>query len=139
MRPSRLALAVLALGVLGCKSQDAPKGIRLGTPDFLITVQPDTLPVPSQERVRFKFFIRDRETKQPIQDGAGRVFASNKDGLKTNDGLAKGEEVGTYYGELFFAVSGDWALAVEFARDTTQRLQRDDWTMTIVPGKPGFQ
>jgi hypothetical protein len=139
MRPSALALTASALVLLACSAGETPKGIRLGSEAFVMNVQADTIPIPSQEYVRFKLFVRDRETKQPIQTGEGRIFASNKDGLKTYDGLAKGDEVGTYYATLFFAVSGDWAFAVEFRRDSTQRLQRDDWTMTIVPGKPGFE
>jgi hypothetical protein len=136
--PALLPAAVLVLTLAGCSSPPREPGIPLGTESFLMTVSVDTVPIIAQERVRMKLVVRDRETKQPVQNGEGRIFAS-KDGVKTYDGLAKGEGVGTYYANLFFAVSGEWAFGVEFHADSTKRLERDNWSMTVAPPKPGVQ
>ena len=82
--------------------------------------------------------VQDRSTGQPIQNGEGRVFATSVDGANTDDGLAKGEEVGTYYARLFFVISGDWAMALQFRADSTERLERVDWMQTVLPERePG--
>ena len=49
----------------------------------------------------------------------------------TDDGLQKGKEVGTYYGRLFFVTTGDWAIALQFRRDSASRLERVDWVQTV--------
>ena len=84
-----------------------------------------------------KFLKQMKKTGEPIETGQGRVFATNKDGINTDDGLQKGKEVGTYYGSLRFPVTGDWAAAVQFRRDSTSKLERVDWIQTVVTSPDG--
>jgi hypothetical protein len=98
------------------------------------------MPPRALEPVRFRIVVRDKATGQPLQQGEGRIFATSADGANTDDGLAKGEEVGTYYGRLFFVTAGDWAVAIEFRRDSTERLERVDWVQTVLAERePGTE
>ena len=72
-----------------------------------------------------------RQTGEPIETGQGRIFATSKDNANTDDGLLKGKEVGTYYGRLFFPTTGDWAIALQFRRDSTSKLERVDWVQSV--------
>ena len=96
---------------------------------FRITVDPS--PPRAIEDATYKLVVQDKKTGEPIETGEGRVFATSKDGANTDDGLAKGKEVGTYYGRLFFPTTGDWAVALQFRRDSTQRLERVDWVQAV--------
>lgn len=97
--------------------------------EFRITVDPS--PPRAIEDAVYKIVVQDKKTREPIETGEGRVFATSKDGANTDDGLAKGKEVGTYYGRLFFPTTGDWAVALQFRRDSTQRLERVDWVQGV--------
>ena len=96
---------------------------------FRITVEPS--PPRAIEDATYKIIVQDKKTGEPIETGEGRIFATSKDGANTDDGLAKGKEVGTYYGRLFFPTTGDWAVALQFRRDSTQRLERVDWVQAV--------
>jgi hypothetical protein len=96
---------------------------------FRITVDPS--PPRAIEDATYKIIVQDKKTGEPIETGEGRIFATSKDGANTDDGLAKGKEVGTYYGRLFFPTTGDWAVALQYRRDSTQRLERVDWTQAV--------
>lgn len=96
---------------------------------FRITVEPS--PPRAIEDAMYKVVVQDKKTGEPIETGEGRIFATSKDGANTDDGLAKGKEVGTYYGRLFFPTTGDWAVALQFRRDSTQRLERVDWVQSV--------
>lgn len=96
---------------------------------FRITVEPS--PPRAIEDAKYRIVVQDKKTGEPIETGEGRIFATSQDGANTDDGLAKGKEVGTYYGRLFFPTSGDWAVALQFRRDSAQRLERVDWVQTV--------
>jgi hypothetical protein len=97
--------------------------------EFRITVDPS--PPRAIEDATYKIIVQDKKTREPIETGEGRIFATSKDGANTDDGLAKGNEVGTYYGRLFFPTTGDWAVALQFRRDSTRRLERVDWVQAV--------
>lgn len=100
----------------------------------------DPMPPHALEPALFRIVVRDRNTDQPIEQGEGRIFATSADGANTDDGLAKGKEVGTYYGRLFFVTAGDWAVAIQFRKDSTERLERVDWVQTVLPERePGAE
>jgi hypothetical protein len=124
--------AALLVAPFACGPSDSHLGIRMmgERRNYRVTVEPS--PPHAMEPARFRVLVTDRDTGQPIQDGEGRIFATNVDGANTNDGLAKGEEVGTYYGRLFFVVPGDWAMALQFRRDSVERLERVDWMQTVL-------
>ena len=96
---------------------------------FRITVEPS--PPRAIEDNMYKIVVQDKKTGEPIETGQGRIFATSKVGANTDDGLAKGKEIGTYYGRLFFPTTGDWAVGLQFRRDSTQRLERVDWVQTV--------
>lgn len=133
-------VALAALGGCGAPREKATD-VRQWTDDLAVRISVDPMPPRAMERIQYKVIVTDKKTNQPIDTGEGRIFATSRDGANTNDGLAKGKEVGTYYGRLFFVTSGDWAIALQFRRDTANRrlpLQRMDWIQTVNnPSEPG--
>ena len=124
--------AALVVGAVACEStQRAPGEMRLRTDVFAFTIAPDVSPPVAREPIVYKVVVRDRESGQPVENGEGQVFATSRDGASTWDGLAPGPEPGTYYGKLNFVTAGEWALAVRFRRDSTQRLERVDWMQEV--------
>ncbi|HXC26071.1 MAG TPA: hypothetical protein VNU46_09155 [Gemmatimonadaceae bacterium] len=117
-----------------CTTQDHSIEIRQWTNDlaFRITVLPS--PPVAEEDAIYKIVVQDKNTGQPIESGAGRIFASNQEQARTDDGLAKGKEIGTYYARLRYPVSGDWAVGLQFRRDSLRPLDRTlDWVQTVSP------
>lgn len=130
----RLALPALALAALvNCGPNPRARELRLWSDSYAFTVMSDPMPPRAIEAIRYRIVVQDKKTRQPIEGGEGRIFASSKDGANTNDGLKKEKELGTYSGRIFFATSGDWAAAIQFRRDTNPqlRLERVDWTQTV--------
>lgn len=97
---------------------------------FRITVAPT--PPRNVEEATYTIVVTDKKSGEPIETGEGRIFATSRDGANTDDGLLKGKEVGTYYGRLFFPTTGDWAIAIQFRRDSTKRLERVDWVQSVI-------
>jgi hypothetical protein len=84
--------------------------------------------------------VVDKKTRQPIDTGEGRIFATSADRANTSDGFKKEKELGTYSGRLFFATSGDWPAAIQFRREKNPQmpLERVDWIQTVLPAsEPG--
>jgi hypothetical protein len=133
-------MAALIFAGLACGPSQEPSDLRLWSDKHAFRISSDPMPPRALEPARFRIVIRDRVTGQPLQQGEGRIFATSADGANTDDGLAKGEEVGTYYGRLFFVTAGDWAVAIQFRRDSTERLERVDWVQTVLPERePGVE
>jgi hypothetical protein len=89
------------------------------------------MPPFARERTVFKIVVIDKKSNEPMESGEGRIFAESRDGAKTWDALTRGPEVGTYYGKLSFITAGDWAVAVQFRRDSTAPLERIDWMQQV--------
>ena len=134
---ARLAAPVLFLLSASCGPNERALDNRLWSDSFAfrITVKPS--PPYDIEDAVYRIVVLDKKTNEPIETGQGRVFATNKDGINTDDGLQKGKEVGTYYGRLRFPVTGDWAAAVQFRRDSTSKLERVDWIQTVISSPDG--
>ena len=131
------ALALAPLAAVACEGPaPRPPELRLQSDSFVFTISTDPMPPFARERQRWRVVILDRQTRQPIQQGEGRIFASSRDGTSEWDGFAKGEEVGTFYGFLDFLTSGEWAMAVQFRTDSTLPLQRVDWIQEVRPERP---
>jgi hypothetical protein len=130
--PALLFATVAGMSMLACGPSGQTREMRMmgEQRNYRISVEP--MPPRALEPARFRIVVRDKETGQPVQDGEGRIFATSVDGAGTDDGLAKGEEVGTYYGRLFFVTAGDWAMALQFRGDSTERLERVDWMQTVL-------
>jgi hypothetical protein len=121
---------------LGCTRDEPDLSLRLMTEDMSVRVLPDPVPPYAREPVKYKVVVRDRKTGQPIEGGQGRIFATSKDGANYWDALLPGQELGTYYGTMHFITSGDWALAIQFRRDSTKVLERvGDWMQQVFPAR----
>ena len=130
-RAAWTALAVLS-AITACGGERKPRALRQLTDSYLFTIMPDQSPPHAREDIMYKILIRDRESRQPIEGGEGQIFANNRDGASTWDGLAKGPEIGTYYGKLNFVTAGDWAIAIRFRRDSAAKLERTDWMQDVL-------
>jgi hypothetical protein len=131
-RSARLLTAALALAA-GCGGEAGPPRLRQISESYYFTISPDIVPPRARERILYKILIRDKESRQPIDAGEGQIYASNRDGAQTWDGLTKGPELGTYYGTLNFVTAGDWAIAIRFRRDSTARLEKVEWMQDVLP------
>ena len=148
MRPRLAGLAWALVATLGavslqaCGSSDVandPNTQRLWTDDFYIRVTPNPAPPRALEQIEYTVVVQDKKTRQPIDIGEGRIFATNEDRKNTDNGFEKSAEPGTYRTTLFFATAGNWAMGIQFRRDSTQRLQRsNDWYQEVLQAtEPG--
>ena len=135
----RLAtLSLLGFAIAGCGSP--PEGTRLWSDTYEFRVTVDPKPPLALEPAVYRVVVIDKKTKQPIEGGEGRIFATSEDRANTSDGFKKEKELGTYSGRLFFATSGDWPAAIQFRREKNDRmpLERVDWIQTVRPAaEPG--
>ena len=131
---SRFRAAVAMAGLLAvssCSPEGPDLSIRLKSDDMSYRIYADPAPPRAREDTKYRVVVRDSKTGQPIEGGEGRIFATSRDNINTWDPLLPGEELGTYYGKLSFITAGEWAVAIEFRRDSTQRLQRVDWMQEV--------
>jgi len=132
------ALTLLGLSLAGCGS--APEGTRLWSDTYEFRVTVDPKPPRALEPALYRVVVIDKKTKQPIETGEGRIFATSADRASTNDGFKKEKELGTYSGRLFYPTTGDWAAAIQFRaeKDPRKPLERVDWIQTVRPAtEPG--
>ncbi len=126
-----LVAAAVCAAVSGCSNPERSLENRQWSDSFAFRITVDPMPPRAIEDARYKVVVQDKKTGEPIETGQGRIFATSKDGANTDDGLMKGKEVGTYYARLFYATTGDWAIALQFRRDSTSKLERVDWTQSV--------
>src|SRR5689334_5736821 len=136
MRLGTMVLAaVTALAACG-RSEARPYEMHQISNDYSFTIVPDVTPPHAREQILYKVFIRDRKTREPIQSGEGQIYAQNREGARTWDGLTYGPQVGTYYGKLSFVTSGDWAVAIRFRRDSLHTLETINWMQQVFNERP---
>jgi hypothetical protein len=131
---SLLLVAALAVTAASCGGPppDERGLVRLWTDDFEIRVKPDIVPPRALERISYVITIHDKETREPIVNGEGRIFATNSDRKTVYNGLAYGPEPGTYRTSIMFVTAGEWAMGFQFRRDSTLALQRtEDWRQQV--------
>ncbi len=130
-------LGILGASLLSCGPSPDFGVIRLWTDDFEIRLTSDVTPPRSLERITYTMVVRDKKTREPIANGEGRIFATNADRKTVWNGLTYGPEVGTYRTTITFVTAGEWAMGVQFRRDSTQVLQRSsDWRQTVLNEAP---
>jgi hypothetical protein len=106
------------------------------TDDFAMKVSWVPSPAVARTSILFRVVVRDKKTGEPIENGEGRIFANNADGQSTYDSFVPDKESGTYTGKLRFIVAGEWAVGIQFRRDSLQKkLQRpvSDIRLTVRP------
>lgn len=135
MRLAHLTLASLLVVAAACGPTQQDLAIRQWTDDMSFRITSEPLPPVAREKVRYKVVVRDSKTGQPVEKGQGRIFASTREGTSTWDSLIEGDELGTYYGNLNFITSGEWAMAIQFRRDSTRKLERMDWMQEVFPAR----
>ena len=143
---NRLLRALAPIAMIGalatsCGPGEQPGVVRLATDEFELRAVPDMVPPRALERITYTVVVKDRETKEPIVNGEGRLFATNADRATSWDGFKYGPEAGTYRATITFVTAGEWALGIEFRRDSTKALQRTlDWRQQVrnelAPGTP---
>jgi hypothetical protein len=133
-----LSICLLAFVTATCSPNPKALELRLWSDSYAFTVTEDPMPPRALEQVVYRVVVQDKKTRQPIENGEGRIFATSPDRANTNDGFAKEKELGTYSARLFFPTVGDWAAAIQFRRDPKLPLERVDWIQTVHPAtEPG--
>ncbi|MHB0947469.1 MAG: hypothetical protein ACYC3Q_05905 [Gemmatimonadaceae bacterium] len=129
----RLAVGALLVALAACgPAEPRARELRQISPTYAFTISASDLPPHAREGILYKIVVRDRKSRQPIENGEGQLFASNRDGAQTWDGLRQGQEIGTYYAKLNYVTAGQWAVAIRFRRDSTQKLERIDWMQDVL-------
>jgi hypothetical protein len=124
----------------GCGPSLPNTDMRAFTPEFEFRIASDIVPPRALEQIHYTITVRDIKTHEPIANGQGRIFATNADAHSIYDGFAYGPEVGVYHATLMFVTAGDWAMNVQFRRDSTKALIKpdNDWRQTVlVAAEPG--
>ena len=135
---SRLGLAAWGLGLTlllcSCGPSLPNTDMRSWTPEFEFRISSDIVPPRALEQVHYTITVRENKTHEPIANGQGRIFATNADGHSIYDGFSYGPEVGVYHATLMFVTAGDWAMNLQFRRDSTKALQKpdNDWRQTVL-------
>jgi hypothetical protein len=130
-RLAPLALAIAAIAAVACQPGERRVEMQLYGEDVAFRVSSDPLPPRARERTVYRVVVRDSKTSEPIEGGEGRIFASSRDGASAWDSFVPGPELGTYYATLRYVTAGEWAVAIQFRRDSTRALQRVDWMQEV--------
>jgi hypothetical protein len=129
---SRLLVPVALACVCAC-AQQGPPPVRQWTDDMSFVISSDPVPPQARQDTKFTVVARDKSSGQPIEGADGRIYAETREGAKTWDGLVPGSKPGTYTAKLNFVVSGNWAMGMQFRRDTmTNKIEKMDWTQEVL-------
>ena len=130
----RVFTAMIAIAVVvGCTTRDpqAAIDIRQWTDDMKFTIRLTPRPPYAREDVIVKVVVSDKDSGAPVENGQGRIYATSHDSVNVFDGLERGPEPGTYYAKLKFLTAGEWAIGLQFRRDSTKKLETMDWLQTV--------
>jgi hypothetical protein len=133
----RVFTAMITLAIVaGCTTRDPQAALdtRMWTNDLAIRIRLTPRPPFAREDVIVKVVVTDKESGAPVENGEGRIYAMSHDSVNIFDGLERGPEPGTYYAKLKFLTAGDWAMGLQFRRDSTQALQTMDdppWIQSV--------
>jgi hypothetical protein len=130
-----LVYVIALVGLVGsssCASDGRVRPLRQNSHSYAYEIAPDDVPPHARQPINYKVVIYDRKTRQPIENGEGRLFASDSVGAKTWDGFRYGPEIGTYHAKVSFITPGLWALAIQFRRDSLHPVERIDWYQDVL-------
>ena len=114
-----------------CGASQKNTDVRMWTDSLAFRISTDPLPPRAREPILYKVIVRDKESGAPIERGEGRVFAMNRDSTQVWDALEPGPELGTYYATLSFITAGEWAIGLQFRKDSTRAIERMDWMQDV--------
>jgi hypothetical protein len=129
------AIGIVAVCVVAAscgRSEAKQREMYYFTKNYSFTIIPTEAPPHAREDITYKVFIRDRDTREPIQNGEGQIYSNNREGARTWDGFTYGPEVGTYYGKLNYVTSGLWAVGLRFRRDSLHPLEKIEWMQDVL-------
>jgi len=112
--------------------------LRQGSKSYLFTITSDPIPPRAREDVIYTITVKDRDTKQPIDAGEGRIFANTRDGARTYDGFVKAPGVGVYSARLNYVTSGQWAVGIQFHSDSLKPLEKTEWMQDVLLERSGI-
>ena len=129
-----------AMAANACGGDDSPPPLRQMSNTYSYTISSDDSPPHARQDIHYTIQILDRSTRQPIDNGVGQLYSSSQPkpegAAKTWDGLTYGPEVGTYHAKLNFVISGTWAVAIRFQRDSLHPLEKTEWTQEVMDERP---
>ena len=131
-----LAGSLMLLAGTSCGPPRRPE-LRQGTKTYLFTITSDPIPPRAREDVIYTITVKDRETKQPVDAGEGRIFANTRDGARTYDGFVKAPGVGVYAARLNYVASGQWAVGIQFHSDSLKPLEKTEWMQDVLLERSG--
>jgi hypothetical protein len=135
----RLAFLAGSLALLAGPTCGPPKRpeLRQGSKSYFFTITSEPIPPVAREDVIYTITVVDRDTKQPIDNGEGRIFANTRDGARTYDGFVKAPGVGVYSARLNYVASGQWAVGIQFHSDSLKPLEKTEWMQDVLPERSG--
>ena len=131
-----LSGGLMLLASASCGPPRRPE-LRQGSKSYLFTITSDPIPPRAREDVIYTITVKDRETKQPIDAGEGRIFANTRDGARTYDGFVKAPGVGVYSARLKYVTSGQWAVGIQFHSDSLKPLEKTEWMQDVLVERSG--
>lgn len=136
-----LVIAIASATLVACGPKAAGTGstaYRAFTEHYAFNITSDPSPPHAREKTVFKIRVRDKNSSQPIEGGEGIIYGNTEDGGgKTWDSFTPGQAPGTYTANLQFVVATNWALALQFRKDSTQALEKvDTWYQSVLPERP---
>ncbi|HZS60721.1 MAG TPA: hypothetical protein VFA43_15705 [Gemmatimonadaceae bacterium] len=129
---------VIGLALLACAPENpcgrpGPPPHREWTDDIAFIICSDPVPPHARSDTKFTVIARDKASGQPIEGADGRIYAERREGVKTWDGFVPGPKPGTYTAKLNFVISGNWAMGMQFRRDTmANKIEKMDWTQEVL-------
>jgi hypothetical protein len=130
---SLFAVTLLALAA-DCSGSPRPIQLRTFSEHFEYRITSDPMPPRAREDIIYRVTVIDKENGQPVEGGEGRIFANNETGVSTWDSFQAAPEVGTYTAKLRFVTAEQWAVGIEFRRDTlpgTKIERATDWQQEV--------
>jgi len=136
----RLVVAVAATMLAACGPNSGARASDIrGGQTMALRISFEPMPAAAREKIRYRVFVQDRDSGQPIENGWGQVYSTSEDRKSIYDNLVPGTELGTYYGTLNFLTAGSWAVAVRFRRDSVAPLETVEWMQEVhAERKPEF-
>ena len=137
LRAASLSMLCALVVVAACGPQ-APRAQRVWTDSYEYRITFDPTPPRAREPTLYRVVVLDRETRELVSGGEGRIFATSADSANTYDVFAPGAEPGVYTARLNFVHAGQWRVSLQFRRDSTSRLEKpaDDMVQTVGAERP---